>query len=248
MKRMRGLWLASVAVFALSGLVVSEAQAQGPYAKVNGKTLKVGESRTVLTSIGETFEIETPTASQRITCTGFRFLGFLRALTEKVDLLGIIHYTGCTTTTNGENCVIPGGTILTNPVVGLFGFANSNETGPILVLFEPHSGKVFVKINFEKPGGECTFPDELLEGTMAANALVARKPLEAGQSIETLKGELSFTKTNKVVWLLKLGNPTIKSIKAALRGVLGAAANLSGIIVNEVDEGGSVVPWGIFAM
>jgi hypothetical protein len=172
-------------------------------------------------------------------------LRVLRALTEKADLLGIIHYTGCTTTTNGENCVIPGGTILTERVVGLFGFANSNETGPILVLIEPHTGKSFGKISFEKPEGECTFPEVSVGGTLGAEVLVAGKPLEAGQSIETLKGELRFTKTNKKIWLLQLGNRTIKSVKTGWIW-FGANANLSGIIVSEVEAGGSTVPWGLF--
>jgi hypothetical protein len=244
MKRIKLLWLALVAVFALTGLV-SVAQAQGPYGKVNGKTLKVGESRTVLTSIGEPFELESPVSKQTIRCTGIFYLGRLFALTEKIDTLGIIHYTGCTTTTNGTGCVIPGGAILTNPVVGLYGFAKENETGPILVLFEPDTGKVFVKINFTKPEGECTFPSTAVEGTTVAEVLVAKKPLEAGESIETLKTELRFTKTNKTIWILQLGLLTIKSIKSGLTA-FGVASNLSGVAVNELDENGVPVPYGVF--
>jgi hypothetical protein len=76
MKRIRGSWLASVTVLAVSGLAVSAAQAQGPYAKVNGKTLKASEGRTIKASIGETFELESPTLSQKIRCTGVGFLGY----------------------------------------------------------------------------------------------------------------------------------------------------------------------------
>jgi hypothetical protein len=245
MKRIKLLWLALVAVFALSGLAVSAVQAQGPYGKVTGKTLKVGESRTVLTKIGEEFVL-TSNAGQIIKCTGIFYLGRLFALTEKIDTLGIIHYTGCTIATNGTGCVIPGGAILTNAVVGLYGFAKENETGPILVLFEPDTGKAFVKINFEKPEGACTVNETTVEGTTVAEVLVAKKVVEAGvNEIETLKGELRFTKTNKTIWILQLGLLTIKSVKSGL-SAFGVGSSLSGIAVNELDENGVPVPYGVF--
>ena len=235
-----------VTVFAFSAAITATANAQlGPTYKVNGKTLKAGETRLLLASAKEAFKLEAAALGQVITCTALSLEGGQDQI--EGGLVGkskeVAKYAGCTQTGNGEPCSIEGGTVTTAPVLNLLGYSNSNRTGLVLVLFEPEKGKVFVTVKYTGTG--CKVTSQAVTGTVGAAAQVGGQPVEVGVGTETLHGETGFTKGAKTIWVEQEGG-ALKEIKTKLE-LAGLASTLAGVALLLVDENGSAVNWGVFS-
>jgi hypothetical protein len=177
MRSLRVIGAALLAIVAF-GAVSAVAQAEGPFfskckklenpcAAANKERLTAGKTQ-ALTSTGGTFVLST--ASQSVTCTGFKanggkFVGSepgTAGTTEQTSL----EFTGCTVKGNGEPCAVgKGGTgvIKTEAVVSTLTKENKTATTgeKLFVSFKPASGTVFVKIEFE--GAGCKAPSAAVE-------------------------------------------------------------------------------------
>ncbi len=238
--------LAFAMALALTALAASSAQATvGPFFKVEGNTLKAGETREALVTVKETFVLEAKTTGQVITCQGVTYSGpSFEVLSSKVTHLraSALEFSSCTVTGNGTKCAVQSGKITTTPVVGTAGYANSNRTGQILGLIEPQTGKSFGEIKFvPEAGGSCTFSSTPASGTMIGEAFVAGKKVGVGENeIETIKGELHYTKSSKSIWIEN--GITVKETKGRLEA-FGVAVTLSGQVSIELT---THEKWGIF--
>jgi hypothetical protein len=251
MNRIRIIGLALMAVFAFSAVSTSIASAElGPFYKVEGKTLKAGETRLLLASAKESFKLEVATLGQTITCTSIALEGGQDQI--EGGLVGkskeVIVFTGCTQTGNGTGCSVEGGKVTTVPVLNLLGYSNSNRTGLVLVLFEPEKGKVFTTVKYT---GTCTLSSASVSGAVGALAQVGGNPVEVGTGTETLHGEVVFHKLAKTIWVEQAGGSLVET-KAKLEFGSGAAATLAGtalLLVDLVLPNGERDPvvWGVFS-
>jgi hypothetical protein len=238
--------LAFATTLVLAAVAASAAHAtEGPFFKVEGNTLKAGETREALVTVKEKFVLEAKATGQVITCLGVTYSGpSFEVLSSKVTHLSAsaLEFSSCTVTGNGTKCAVQSGKITTTPVIGTAGYANSNRTGQILGLVEPQSGKVFGTIKFvPETGGSCTVSSTPASGTMIGEAFVAGKAVSVGENeIETVKGELHYTKSSKTIWIEN--GTTTKETKARLE-VFGVAVTLSGQVGIELT---SHENWGIF--
>ena len=230
----------------LTALTAGAAHAtEGPFFKVEGKTLKTGETREALVTVKETFVLEAKVTGQVITCQGVTYSNpSFEVLSSKVTHLraSALEFSSCTVTGNGTKCAVQSGKITTNPVVGTAGYANSNRTGQILGLVEPQTGKSFGEIKFiPEAGGSCTISSTPASGTMIGEAFVAGKMVKVGENeIETIKGELHYTKSSKTIWIEN--GITVKETKGRLEA-FGVAVTLSGQASIELT---THEKWGIF--
>jgi hypothetical protein len=220
---------------------------EGPFAKVNGKTLKAGETRLLLATAKEKFTLEAKAVGVSIACTGLTLpeagqmqiqgLAVGRGVTSKET----IEFTGCTQKGNGEPCEIEGGKLKTTPLLNLLGYGNAGKTGKILVLFEPESGSNFSTVKFT--GAGCKFTSTSVLGNVVGGAQVAGQPVLAGAGTETLHGEIKFPHVQLI--FVERGSG-LSHVKASLQA-FGVAATLSGVALLLVDEGGVAVKWGVFS-
>jgi hypothetical protein len=246
MKRRKLLRLAFATALALSSLVATAAQAtQGPFFKVEGNTLKAGETREALVTVKEQFVLEAKATGQVITCKGVTYAGpSFEVLASKVTHLraSALEFSSCTVTGNGTKCAVQSGKITTNPVVGTAGYANSNRTGQILGLIESQTGKAFGEIKFTpEAGGSCTVASTPASGTIIGEAFVAGKTVKVGENeIETIKGEIHYTKPSKVIWIEN--GITVKETKGKLEA-FGVAVTIAGQVNVELT---THEKWGIF--
>jgi hypothetical protein len=240
------LRLAFAMALALTALAAGSAQAtEGPFFKVEGKTLKAGETREALVTVKETFVLEAKVTGQVITCQGVTYANpSFEVLSSKVThlLASALEFSSCTVTGNGTKCAVQSGKITTTPVVGTAGYANSNRTGHILGLVEPQTGKSFGEIKFvPETSGKCTISSTPASGTMIGEAFVAGKTVGVGENeIETIKGELHYTKSSKTIWIEN--GTTVKETKGRLEA-FGTAVTLSGQVSIELT---THERWGIF--
>jgi hypothetical protein len=242
----RSLQLTFAMALVLTALLASIAQAtEGPFFKVEGNTLKAGETREPLVTVKETFVLEAKSTGQVITCQGVTYAGpSYQVLSSKVThlLASALEFSSCTVTGNGTKCAVQSGKITTPPVVGTAGYGNSNRTGQILGLIEPQTGKSFGEIKFvPETGGKCTVPSTPTSGTIIGEAFVAGKMVKVGENeIETIKGELHYTKSSKTIWIEN--GTTVKETKGHLEA-FGAAVTLLGQVSIELS---THEKWGIF--
>ena len=217
----------------------------GPFFKV-GEALVPGETRLLLASAHEKFTIEAKPAGEAVNCES------LSLRTDKAHeianriagLVGLSHftilYTGCSVTGNGEGCEVEGKMVTTGSLLGTDGFSTASGTaGPLLVLLEPESGKLFATIKFT--GAKCTVLSTGLTGNVIGAAFTTGKEITAEHEVEAARGELHFTKSSKAIWT-EVGG-TLKETKAKLE-VFGLTATLSGAAT--VDLGGGE-NWGEFS-
>jgi len=252
MNRIKIIGLALMAVFAFSAVGTASASANlGPFYKVEGKTLKAGETRLLLASARGNFQLNVATLGQTITCTGLSLTG-----PDQIEggLVGkskeVIDFTGCTQTGLGEGCSIENGLIATVPVVNLLGYSNSNRTGLVLVLFTPESGTVFTTV---KLLGKCMgeLKSIAVKGSVIGLAQEGGKPVEVGKGSESLHGEVVFHKPGpKTLWMEE-ANGSLVETKSKLE-LGGNAATLEGtalLLVDLVLSNGTRDPvvWGVFS-
>jgi hypothetical protein len=249
MRIVKRIGMVLVAVFALSAVAATAASAtEGPFWRVNGKTLAAGESRLLLATASKEFTLEAKNAGVKIVCKGLRLptSGQMEIIGQGAGNGGIskevIEFTTCVVEGNGAGCTVPGGVIKTVPVFNLLGYSNAAKTGGVLVLFEPEIGSTFVHIPFS---GECTIPLTTVTGTVVGAARVGGSPvlLLPAAGIETLHGEVAFPHPNLI--FIERGG-VLRHQKAGLNA-FGVGATLTGIALLLVDENGVAVPWGVFS-
>jgi hypothetical protein len=245
--RTGSLRLIFAGAFALAALAAATtAQAtEGPFFKVEGKTLKAGETREAIVTVKEAFVLEAKGTGQVITYQGVAYTGpSFEVLTSKVTHLRAtaLEFSSCVVTGNGTKCAVQSGKITTGPVVGTAGYANSNRTGQILGLVEPQTGKTFGEIKFTaEAGGKCTVSNTPAVGAIVGEAFVSGKTVKVGENeIETVQGEIHYTKGAKAIWIES--GSTVKESKGKLEA-FGVAVTLSGQVSVELT---THEKWGIF--
>ena len=208
MKRVRLFGLAVLAMVALSAATAAAAQAtEGPYYSVSGKRLPAGETKEVKVKAVGNFVLRTPAAGTVVTCTGMLVgpgattYGFSGA--NPGTSKGVVEFSGCTVTGNGEKCGVEHEEIKTNTIKGILGYSSESRTGPLLVLFEPSSGTNFVTVKFT---GTCTIASSPATGSVIG---------EVAEASEKTVNTLKFTTTKKTIWLEEAGKLT--SVKAEVK-------------------------------
>jgi hypothetical protein len=249
MFRIKTFGLMLMAVFAFSAVASSMSSAvEGPFFKVNGKTLGAGEERVLLASAKENFRLEAKALLVTITCTGLslpdpanrQIIG--QAAGNGDTSREVIHFTGCTQTGNGTECEVVNKLTITLPLFNLLGYGNAARTGTVLVLFEPIIGTVLAHLFFT--GTNCKLPQILVSGSVVGVARVGGVPVPIGGGTETLHGEVAFPHPN-LIFIERSG--VLKHVKAGLTIAGGNAATLTGVALLLVDENGVAVPWGVFS-
>jgi hypothetical protein len=250
MQRIRLLGLALLAVFAFSAVVSASASAfsaaTGPLFLVSGKHLRPGETRLLLATAKKKFTLESKNAAITIKCEGLTLPTASEMQIENVAGQGgvsreTLEFTGCTVEGNGEPCEVEGEVIRTNLILNLLGWGNAQETGQILVLFEPEKGINFVTVKFT--GASCKNKTTGVEGTSVGGAQINEKPYLVGQEADSLHGEVAFP---HVQLIFLLTNGLLRHVKAGLKA-FGVASTLNGVALLLVDESGVAVPWGILS-
>jgi hypothetical protein len=246
MMSMRSMKVALAAALAVSAIAPIAAHATvGPFFKVEGKTLKTGETREAAVTVKETFTLEAKATGQVITCLGVTYAGpSFEVLASKVTHLraSAIEFSSCTVVGNGTKCAVTSGKITTAPVVATLGYAASNKTGAILGLVQPQTGKSFGELKFTpEAGGECKVSSTPTTGTLIGEAFSAGHTVKVGETGgETIKGEIHYTKGAKTIWIEN--GSTLKETKAKLEA-FGITATLSGQVTVELT---THEKWGIF--
>jgi hypothetical protein len=249
MNRIRIVGLALMAVFALSAVAASAASAvEGPFWKVQGSRLLAGETRLLLASAKENF-ILNASGGQKIECSSLSL-----PVASEMKIIGStganggtslehIEFSNCIVTGNGTPCNTVGAKVLTTLLFNLLGYGTAARGGPVLVLFEPESGKAFTEITFSGTG--CTVPLTTVNGTVIGLARVNGVNVQPGAGTETPHGEVNFAETTvaKTIWVEKEG--ALIETKAKLEA-FGLGAKLKGTALIAVDVGGVEVPWGVF--
>ncbi|HEX5853587.1 MAG TPA: hypothetical protein VFY36_10895 [Solirubrobacteraceae bacterium] len=259
MTRIRPIGLALVAMFAFSAFAASTASAaQGPLWSVNKKHLKAGETRLLLVTAKENFELAVVATGVKIKCTG---LTLPNAASMHIEGAApgnggkskeVLQFTTCTVENNGEGCeVAEGKTITTSPVVNTLGFPRGERMGPILVVFTPEANggftnnSVFVTVKFT--GEKCLATSVPVLGQVIGEAFENGHPVEVDLTklgTESLHGEVRFIKPGpKTIWIENGG--TLKTVKTELK-LAANAATLIGTALLLVDENGVPAEWGVF--
>lgn len=238
MHRIKMLGFALVAMFAFSALAASGASAAELLWLVNGKHLKEGETRLLLVTAKEKFELTA--SATKIKCEKLTLPNG-----ENMDLVGpdknkeILLFTSCSVEGNGSPCTVD--PVETGLIVSTLGFPTAAKKGPILVLFEPAganhaNNKVFTTIKFLGTG--CLVPTLPVIGQQIGEAYVNEHPVETPE--DALHGEVKFSKPGpKTIFINK------ETVKTKLEVAGGVAATLTGTALLLVDENGLPVTWGI---
>ena len=210
MKRFRTIGLALLAVFALSAVVASAAQAvTAPYFTIGGTRLVAGKTHNFDARAFGTagFTLSTPAAGLSITCTSVQIkegvlLGSNAGLPGKDDEIAVFR--SCKQTGNGTEpgCKVKE-TIETNPLTSeLVEIDATKQT--LGEEFKPKTGTVFVPLKFEG-GAACTVAEEAnVEGEVAAQLLT--------DSSSEGAIELGQTPTQATSWLVKFPTPAIAAV------------------------------------
>jgi hypothetical protein len=211
MKRIRVVGLALLAVFAVSVVAASAAQAiEAPYFQVEKggvvSRLKLGETRNIVSK---------QTGSYTLTAAGI-VISCTTAKTKNGVLLGsepsepgtnneIVEFTGCSVTGNGTGtgCGTVTEPIVTNSLKSELVYGT--ELKKTYTLFQPTSGAEFAKLTF--PAG-CSHTSTAVNGKVAAENLnEAKEEIELGKTyVPQTKGFVLFPTTSvKKVVKIKAG-------------------------------------------
>jgi hypothetical protein len=255
MSRMKLMGLALVAIFAFSAIAATAASAaEGPFYKVNGKTLKAGETRLLLVTAKEKFFLGGNTGP-KVNCTSLTLpnaahmsiSGVAAGNGGKSD--EVLKFTGCTlvANSNGTECEKVAEPIETAQVLNTLGYAGPGKTGAILVLFEPEGANggnstVFVTLKFE---GKCTLASAGVRGAVIGEAFEGGSTVKVENNKEALHGDVRFLENAapKTILLESGGAVTPRTTEIEFAGV---KAKFAGTALILVDEGGVPVPWGVF--
>ena len=239
MHRMRLL----VPALVVAGSFSASANAtSGPSYHVNGKSLKMGETRLALIALKES--VAFAFGSIKINCHGMTASGYIEGVASGVGGKGgeTLEFTECTVEGNGEGCSVEEGKFVWSPLSTALGFSRSDRMGPVLVLFQP----VSAVIHFT-PTVNCIFSSLGVSGQLIGEAFQNGIPVEVDltkSGTEMQHGEVRFKSPGpKTIWLENGG--TLKTVKTKLETGFGAFI-FSGTILVLVDESGVPVKWGIF--
>ncbi len=212
MKRFRLIGVALLAVFALSAVVATVAQAEeAPFWTVGGSRLKAGQTHNITAkAFSANLKLSTPEAGIEVTCNKVKLnqgvlLGSEPGEPGKND--EIAEFTECKVTGNGTACTLPN-PIITEPLTSeLVENVESKKVGKkLLVEFFPTSGTNFATLKFT---GTCTTKETKVTGKIAAEALTdpGEAAIELGQAATQAKSYLiKFPSTPPTeVWLIKAG-------------------------------------------
>jgi hypothetical protein len=219
MKRFKTIGLALVAVFALSAIAASAAQAvTAPFFTVGGTRLVAGKTHNFDARAfpGSRFTLETPALGVSITCTSFStkagvLLGSNPGLPGKDNQVSV--FSGCTVTGNGTSCTVVE-PIETKPLTSEL--VESQNGKQLLEEFKPTTGAVFVVIRFT---GTCTVKESEVTGAVAAEVLTdpAEGKIELGQTpTEGTSFLVKFPVTSITEVLLINSSGTRETAKLAL--------------------------------
>jgi len=227
MKRIRLIGLALLAVFALSVVAASVAQAEeAPFWSIEGTRLAAGKTHFITTKVykegekGQELKLETPSVGIIVKCTGLNFpfeTGVI--LGSEAETPGtnneVAHFTGCTVTGNGEKCLVVGKEVTTKPIKSelVENVEKEGETKKVgkklLVEFAPAEGTNFVTLKFEaEKGGECKFTESPVSGSTAAEVLNEKEePVELPNKLQEFNSGLTRFPATAIteVWLVKAG-------------------------------------------
>ena len=237
MKRFRTTGLALLAVFALSAVVASVAQAEtAPFFTVGGTRLVAGKTHNFDARIasGSSFVLTVVGTGVSVTCTSFSV--------EKGVLLGsnagqpgkddeIATFSSCTVAGNGATCTV-NEPIKTNQLTSEL-VENESNRNQLLEEFKPTAGAAFVSLTF---AGTCT----VVSGTVSAEGSAAAEVLldNAGQG----KIELGQKPEEATSWLVKFPTTPITSVllvnTKGERETTGVGLTLGGL---ESTLGGTVL-------
>jgi hypothetical protein len=154
----------------------------------------------------------------------------------------VVEYTGCSVEGNGSGCEVASGKSLrTKPIVNTLAYSSATRTGPLLILLEPASGKVFASISFNPhEGGSCTMSTATVEGSVVGQAFAGGKPVEVGHNeVLTTKNELVFSSSKSLVAFVEREG-VLRSVKPKL-SIFGLSASIEGTTVEEAET----MPWGL---
>jgi len=239
MKQIRILGLAVLAVFALSVITATAAQAtEGPFFKIENNRLLENEP---IESAG-TKEYVLKSGEFRIKCTGQKIEnGTFEGSSGKTrsQSLEYVVFEGCTVTGNGSPCEVFSEKITGKPEVkvirtklltNILDFSNKEATKgeKLLILFKPTKSAVFVTIKFTGTGCTLFKTETTAEGSVAAEALEEKeKPVTVEENEpEGVKGFVNFPEVPiKVEWE-EVGGVR-KEVKTKLT-VFGKASELQG--------------------
>ncbi|MFI5168318.1 MAG: hypothetical protein ACHQQS_17050 [Thermoanaerobaculales bacterium] len=245
--------LSSLAVFAISAIVATAAQAtQGPYYRVAGVRLKAGESKEIIAATAvANFVLANATTGVKVTCTSIS-LNTAAKITgssgrNSSGSVETITFGGCTVTGNGTGCTVTGGTVKTEPLVNNLAYATSTRTGKILVVFEPEEGARFATIGFT--GAGCTVASIAVEpqftlGGVCGEAWKSGAAIIVGsEPAEGKVGEINFPAAGSQIataWVEAAGE--LAEVKCGLQSG-GTADTLTGRSSFELEGHPN---WGIY--
>src|SRR5271166_204284 len=241
MKRIRLLGVMLLAVFALSAVGATAAQAtEAPFWSIEGTRLGEGKTRniTVKTANETTAPWKLSGGGVTVTCKKTEakpavLLG--SAPTEPGTDNETVKFSGCTVSGNGEKCTEVVEPIETKPLKSE-SVLDSTKT-KVLTLFTPVSGSEFAKLTFK--GSGCTFATTAVEssaGVAGEDLEEKEKPVEESNHPQGVKGFVNFPATTikTVVLITSKGEKTIE--KVGLKA-FGLAATLIGRAAVEVEGG-----------
>jgi len=212
MKRFRLIGVALLAVFALSAVVATVAQAEeAPFWTVGGSRLKAGQTRNITAkAFSANLKLSTPEAGITVTCNKVKLnvgviLGSEKEEPGKND--EVAEFSECTQSGNGEKCTLLTSIITTPLTSELVENVESKKVGKkLLVEFFPTSGTNFATLVFS---GECKIKETKVTGKVAAEVLTdpGEAAIELGQAASQAKSYLlKFPATSVTeVWLIKAG-------------------------------------------
>ncbi len=235
-------------VLATSAITVSAAQAatEGPFYKVSGARLGSGSTKVLKASAKENYLI-TNAFGITITCTttavasGAKIVGSAGANSSTSEETMV--FSGCTLSGGGTKCEIENHKITTSALKGTLGYATATRTGRLVELFKPVSGSVFAPINLvAETGGECTFLNLTLKGSVIAQLSGGGSPIEVGVNEgQGTARELVFPASHvKELWTESAGVLTKTTAGLTFEGV---AASINGTFKLELE---SAPEWGFF--
>jgi hypothetical protein len=169
MKRFKLTGVVLLAVFALSAIVATAAQAEeAPYWSIEGTRLAAGKTAEITAKqVGN----QTLTAgTDVVTCAAFKLkpgaviLGSNAGEPGKSD--ETIEYSGCTVTGNGTGCKVVGEKVPTEPLTNELAYAENKKS--LVVEFTPVTGKTLAVLKFE--GSTCSVTETSVKGVAVAQA------------------------------------------------------------------------------
>jgi hypothetical protein len=223
MKRFRLIGVTLLAVFALSAVMASGAQAEtAPSFTIQGARLAAGRTHNFDARATANFILRTAGGGITITCTGLGTVGGV-LLGSNVGTQGsanqVTVFFGCKLVGNGAACHLAPSegsaetteVITTNPIKSEL-VENVEGTHPgkkLLEVFTPASKALgFVKLLF---GGECT-----LKSTIVAGSTVAEVVLDTANEGNVELGQPLVERTS---WKIRFPNPAIKKVWLVSNGV-----------------------------